>query len=47
MVWENVLILLFYMQLPSFPCNCPVFPVPLIEETIFSPLYILASFVLD
>ena len=26
---------------------CPVFPAPLIEETIFSPLYILASFVKD
>ena len=28
--------------------NCyPVFPAPLIEETVFSPLYILASFVID
>ena len=25
--------------------HCPVFPTSLIEETIFSPLYILASFV--
>ena len=24
--------------------DCPVFPEPLIEETIFAPLYILASF---
>ena len=24
---------------------CPVFPVPLIEEVIFTPLYILASFI--
>ena len=30
-----------------FTCSCPVFPAPLIEETVFSPLYILASFVID
>ena len=29
----------------SFICSCPVFPALLIEETIFSPLYILALFV--
>ena len=29
-----------------FTCSCPVFPAPLMEETIFSPLYILASFVI-
>ena len=28
-------------------CSCPVFPAPLIEETVFSPLYILASFIID
>ena len=28
-------------------CSCPVFPAPLIEETVFSPLYILASFAID
>ena len=28
-------------------CRCPVFPAPLIEETVFSPLYVLASFVKD
>ena len=28
-------------------CSCPVFPAPLIEETVFSPLCILASFVID
>ena len=28
-------------------CSCPVFPAPLIEETVFCPLYILASFVID
>ena len=28
-----------------FTCSCPVFPVPFIEEALFSPLYILASFV--
>ena len=27
--------------------GCPVFPAQLIEATIFSPLYILASFVID
>ena len=27
--------------------SCPVFPRPFIEEVIFSPLYILASFVKD
>ena len=29
----------------SFSCSCPVFPAPLIEEEVFSPLYILASFI--
>jgi len=32
-------------QFYSFACSCPVFPAPLIEEAVFSPLYILASFV--
>ena len=36
----SVLISFFYMQVSYFLA-------PLIEETIFSPLYILASFVLD
>ena len=31
----------------SLTCGCPVFPAPLIEETVFSPLYILACFVID
>ena len=31
----------------SFTCSCPVFPAPLIEETGFSPLYMLASFFID
>ena len=35
----------FYFH--SFTCSCPVFPVPLIEETAFSPLYILVSFAVD
>ena len=26
-------------------CSCPVFPVPFIEEAVFAPLYVLASFV--
>ena len=28
-----------------FPCSCPVFPAPFIEEAVFAPLHILASFV--
>ena len=40
MVLENVLI-------HSFTGHCSVFPAPLIEETVFYPLYILASFVID
>ena len=31
----------------SFTCCCPVFQESLIEETVFSPLYVLASFVID
>ena len=31
----------------SFTSSYPVFPAPLIEETIFSPLCILASFIID
>ena len=29
----------------SFTCSCPVFSAPFIEEAVFAPLYILASFV--
>ena len=36
MILENVLMSLFR-------CSCPVFPVPLVEEAVFSPLYILAN----
>ena len=32
-------------QFLSFTCRCPVFLAPLIEEAVFSPLYIFASFV--
>ena len=28
-----------------FACSCPVFPAPFIEESVFDPLYVLASFV--
>ena len=28
-------------------CSCPVFPAPSIVETVFSPLYILASLIAD
>ena len=38
MVLESVQISFFYMKLSRFPA-------PLIEETVFCPLYILASFV--
>ena len=38
MVLGSVLISFFYM-------SCPVFPAPFLEEAIFAPLYILASFV--
>ena len=37
---RDVLISLFYAQLPTFP-------ILLVEKTVFSPLYILASFVVD
>ena len=32
-------------KVTSLTCSCPVFPAPFIEEAIFAPLYILASFV--
>ena len=32
-------------QFHSHAHSCPVFPAPLIEEAVFAPLYILASFV--
>ena len=38
MVLESVLISFFYMYFP-------VFSAPFIEEAVFAPLYILASFV--
>ena len=31
----------------SFTYDCPVFPAPLTEGTVFSPVYIFASFVVD
>ena len=37
--WQGV------FQLRWFTCGSPTFPAPLAEEIIFSPLYILASFV--
>ena len=40
MVLKNVLISFFYMWYP-------VFPEALVEETVFSPLYILVSFIVD
>ena len=35
------------VQFDSFACSCPVFPAPLVEETVFPPLYILAYFIRD
>ena len=40
MVLESVLVSFFYKWLTSFPA-------PLVKEIVFSPLYILASFVKD
>ena len=34
------------VQFHSFTCSCPVFPVLFIEETVFLPVYILASFII-
>ena len=34
-------------QFHSFTSCCPVFPAPLVKEIVFSPLYIIASFVKD
>ena len=34
-------------KLHSLACRFPVFPAPLTEETVFSPLYIVASFMTD
>ena len=39
---RNCSIICFFLT-----CSCPVFSAPLIEETVFSPFYILASFVVD
>ena len=35
----------FGMGLEHFTCSYPVFPAPFIEEAVFAPLYIFASFV--
>ena len=32
-------------QLHWFTCSCPAFPIPLAKETVFSPVYIPASFI--
>ena len=39
-VWGSV-------HISLITCNCPAFPTPLVEETIFSPLYIIASIIVD
>ena len=35
------------VQSDSSACSCPVFLTSFIEEAVFSPLYMLASFVID
>ena len=48
--FELLLVCVWYKivaQFHSFVCGCSVFPTPFIEETVLSPLYILASFVTD
>ena len=35
------------VQCDYFPCSCPAFPTPVMEETILSPLYVLCSFVIN
>ena len=35
----------FFLSFFFFACCCLLFLIPFIEETVFSPLYILASFV--
>jgi len=46
--FEFILCMMLRSVLVSFFIyNCPVFPAPLSEEAVFSPLYILASFVKD
>ena len=42
-----VCIVLGSVLIYSFICSCPVFPAPFIEEALFSPLCVLASFVQD
>ena len=39
--------MLFLIDFIYFPCGCPVFLAPLIEQAVLSPLNILASFVID
>ena len=39
---RNCSIICFFLT-----CSCPVFSAPLIEETVFSPLYTLVSFVVE
>ena len=38
---------IFAYGVTSFTFSCTVFPAPLIEGAVFSPLYILASFFID
>ena len=35
------------VTLHSFTSGCPVFTAPIVKEIVFSPLYIIASFVKD
>ena len=35
------------VEFESFPCSCSIFPTPLPEDTVFSTLYTLASYVVS
>jgi len=41
----NHFIFIYDMKECSIICGCPVFPAPSVEETVFSLLYVFASFV--
>ena len=45
--FEFLCMVLGSVLIHSFPCGCPVFPAPFIEQAVLYPLYILASFVID
>ena len=40
-----ILLYILFQTFHKYVCSCLVFPAPFTKETVFSPLYILASFV--